>query len=318
MATYTWSDTNEYTSGTTNEYKKTYDLRSIYTNYIRTNIPRYSTITKVTFSISAKQNLSLSSGSLTVYLSADDSLSSNVIIDKDNAVKKSYNTFTADITSYFISTGSLCGYVSGIDDGKLIRYIVIFAHSTVVRKHSVKNISLTFTYNDQYTISTSASPGEGGSVSGGGTKTAGTDITLTATPNTGYKFTQWSDGVTTATRTVTVTGNATYTAKFEKLKHTVSVSAGTGGSVSGGGTYEHGSTATLTATPNTGYRFTRWSDGVTTATRTITVTSSATYTAYFELDKINKVYVGTAQPKAIYVGTQEVKAVYVGTTKVYG
>lgn len=98
------------------------------------------------------------------------------------------------------------------------------------------------------------------------------------------------------------------------------------GSVSGTGTYNVGSTATLTATPATGYRFVKWSDGNTSATRTVTVTqddisanvTSRSYTAIFEVDKINKIYVGTSQPKSIYVGTSEVKAVYVGTTKVYG
>ena len=54
------------------------------------------------------------------------------------------------------------------------------------------------------------------------------------------------------------------------------------GSVSGGGTYDQGSTCTLTATPATGYRFVRWNDNVTTAARSFTVTTAATYTAYFE------------------------------------
>lgn len=318
MATYTWSDTNEYTSGTTNEHKKTYDLWSIFSNYVRPNIPRYSTITKVTLSISAKQNLSLSSGSLTVYLSKDDGVSSNVVIDEDNAVKKDYKTFSANITSYFILSGVNCGYVSGVDEGYLIQYIVILAHSTVIRKHSIKNIYLTFEYNDQYNISTNVSPSGSGSVSGGGTKTAGTTVTLTPNPAAGYKFTQWSDGNTSNPRNVTVTGNATYTANFEKLKYTVSVTAGTGGSVSGGGTYEHGSTATLTATPSAGYKFKQWSDGVTTATRTITVTSDVSYSAVFVLDKVNEIYVGTTQSKEIYIGTQEAKEIYVGTTKIYG
>lgn len=93
---------------------------------------------------------------------------------------------------------------------------------------------------------------------------------------------------------------------------TASCSANTGDYI------QHGKQVTLTATPNAGYKFVKWSDGNTSATRTITVTGKATYTAIFELNKINKIYIGTQQPKAIYVGTQEVKAVYVGTTKVYG
>ena len=106
----------------------------------------------------------------------------------------------------------------------------------------------------------------------------------------------------------------------------ISLTAGTGGTVSGAGTYEVDSTATIKATPSAGYRFVKWSDGNTNAERQITITSSEisanvtnrSYTAVFELDKINKIYIGTSQPKKIYVGTQEVKAVYIGTTKVYG
>ena len=100
--------------------------------------------------------------------------------------------------------------------------------------------------------------------------------------------------------------------------YTLTVNAGTGGTVTGGGTYESGTSVTIKATPNSGYKFVKWSDGNTNATRTVTVTGNATYTAVFTLAKTNKIYVGTAQPKAIYVGNQEVKGVYVGTTKVYG
>ncbi|MBQ7977875.1 MAG: InlB B-repeat-containing protein [Clostridia bacterium] len=61
------------------------------------------------------------------------------------------------------------------------------------------------------------------------------------------------------------------------------------GSVSGGGDYENGAPATLTATPNAGYQLKGWSiDGgntiISTANPyTITVTDDATYTAVFEL-----------------------------------
>jgi len=56
------------------------------------------------------------------------------------------------------------------------------------------------------------------------------------------------------------------------------------GTVSGGGSYGDGATATLTAMPNAGYHFVRWQDGNTQNPRTITVTGDATYTAYFEAD----------------------------------
>lgn len=99
---------------------------------------------------------------------------------------------------------------------------------------------------------------------------------------------------------------------------TVNASPSEGGTVSGGGVYEEGWSATIVATPNVGYKFVQWSDGNTSPSRAVIVSGDATYTAQFELDKINKIYVGTQQPKEIYVGTTPVKAIYVGTTKVYG
>ena len=56
------------------------------------------------------------------------------------------------------------------------------------------------------------------------------------------------------------------------------------GTVTGGGTYNGGATATLTATPNMGYHFVQWQDGNTQNPRTITVTGDATYTAAFAPD----------------------------------
>lgn len=54
------------------------------------------------------------------------------------------------------------------------------------------------------------------------------------------------------------------------------------GSVSGGGTYEEGATATVTATPKSGYKFTKWSDGSKKNPYSFTVTKDITLTAYFE------------------------------------
>lgn len=146
---------------------------------------------------------------------------------------------------------------------------------------------LEWTYEPTYSVT--ANSGGNGTVSLSGIKqsngryTSGTTLTLKATPNTGYKFTKWSDGNTSATRNVTVTGNATYTAYFEKLTYTVTATAGAGGTVSGGGTYEYGASVTLTATPSEGYKFVQWSDGNTSAKRTFTVTGNASLTASFVL-----------------------------------
>lgn len=153
---------------------------------------------------------------------------------------------------------------------------------------------------------------------GSGEYNMGSTATIEATVPTGYKFVKWSDGDTSAKRTVTVSANATYTAQFEKLTYTVTAT-GENGTVTGGGTYEFDSSVTLTAIPNSDYKFVKWSDGNIDNPRTVKVkTSGNDYVAIFELDKINKIYIGTTQPKEIYVGTTLVKAIYVGTTKIYG
>ncbi len=58
------------------------------------------------------------------------------------------------------------------------------------------------------------------------------------------------------------------------------------GSVTGGGSYSEGAQITLTATPNPGYEFVRWDDGNTDNPRTVTVTSSVSYTAIFQPENV--------------------------------
>ena len=66
----------------------------------------------------------------------------------------------------------------------------------------------------QYTITATSADPAMGTVTGGGTYAGGTTATLTATANDGYHFVQWQDGNTQNPRTITVTGDATYTATF--------------------------------------------------------------------------------------------------------
>ena len=111
--------------------------------------------------------------------------------------------------------------------------------------------------------------------------------TLPTATRTGYTFKGWSTsagGSVNVSTTTKVTGNVTYYAVWQINSYTLTVTAGTGGTVSGGGTYNYGATATLKATASSGYHFVKWSDGNTNASRTVTVTGNATYTAIFEQD----------------------------------
>ena len=151
-----------------------------------------------------------------------------------------------------------------------------------------------FTANPvNYTIGVSANPSNGGTVSGGGSYQEGSDCTVTATANSGYTFSNWSENgevvSTEATYTFTVTGDRTLVANFtaNPVYYTVNVSANPsgGGNVIGGGTYQQGQTCTLTATANTGYTFTNWTENgevvSTNATYTFTVSGNRTLVANF-------------------------------------
>ena len=69
----------------------------------------------------------------------------------------------------------------------------------------------------QYTLSVSTADSSQGSVdsSVNGTYDEGTRITVTATPAEGYDFDKWSDGDTSASRTVTLNADLTLVASFK-------------------------------------------------------------------------------------------------------
>lgn len=68
----------------------------------------------------------------------------------------------------------------------------------------------------KYTVTTSVSPANAGTVTGGGSYYKDSSIELKAVANSGYKFSKWSDGNTDNPRTVIVTGNLSYIAQFVK------------------------------------------------------------------------------------------------------
>lgn len=120
------------------------------------------------------------------------------------------------------------------------------------------------------------------------------EFTVTATANEGYEFVAWmvgNDTVSTeATYTFTVTASISLVAVFAETTVEEELFLVTGlanddamGYVLGGGYYAAGTTVTLTAQANEGYRFVRWEDNnSTTPYREITVTADVTVTAIFE------------------------------------
>ena len=114
------------------------------------------------------------------------------------------------------------------------------------------------------TYSLSLTAGTGGSVSGAGIFNQGSTPSIVATPNTGYDFTGWTgDGTSnsgSSTTTVSMTQDRSLTANFSLKSYTLSLSAGTGGSVSGAGSFIHGQQAIVQATAQSGFTFDSWAE----------------------------------------------------------
>ncbi len=136
----------------------------------------------------------------------------------------------------------------------------------------------------QASITVSAVPTHGGTVTGGGTYTVGSQVSISATPAPNWAFSGWNDGIITNPRTVTVpAGGANYTANFQSSSViTVVANPLEGGVVAGGGTFQIGSQQQISASPSQFWIFEGWSDGSTAISRTITVPpNGASYTANF-------------------------------------
>jgi hypothetical protein len=149
-----------------------------------------------------------------------------------------------------------------------------------------------------YTVATQMNPAGAGSVSGGGSFTAGSSVTVRATANSGYTFTNWTEnGIVQSASpnyTFTLTTNRNLVANFtvNPINYTVTTLAAptNAGSVTGGGTFVTGSSVTVTATANSGYTFTNWTEnGVVQSDSTnyaFTVTANATLVANFTTNPV--------------------------------
>ena len=142
---------------------------------------------------------------------------------------------------------------------------------------------------DTFTLDYAAGPG--GSLTGETAQvvnynTNGTAVT--AVPDAGYDFVNWSDASTENPRTdLNVTANIDVTANFAINTYTLDYTAGPGGSLTGETAqvvdYNTNGTA-VTAVPDAGYNFVNWSDASTENPRTdLNVTANIDVTANFVL-----------------------------------
>ena len=137
---------------------------------------------------------------------------------------------------------------------------------------------------NQYSITTDSADPERGTTQGDTTVNYLDYVSISATANYGYHFTQWNDGNTDNPRTVQVTEDIVYTAQFDKNIYTITtIWDNQMGSVSVPDSAEYLDEITIIATPIYGYHFVQWSDGNTDNPRTLVLTQDTILTAEFAL-----------------------------------
>ncbi len=117
-----------------------------------------------------------------------------------------------------------------------------------------------------FDISASSNPSSSGTIDGTGNFDYEQTANLTATPQTGYNFINWTEnGTQVSTNTnysFTVTKKRTLIANFEIQTFDISatVSPANSGTISGIGNFDYGQIVNLTAIEQTGYDFTNWTE----------------------------------------------------------
>ncbi len=163
---------------------------------------------------------------------------------------------------------------------------------------------------EQYTVSLSASPTAGGTVSGAGTFNQNASVTVVATPATNYEFVNWTEGTsvvsTSASYKFTITKNRSLVANFRQktTQYTLTLSATptAGGTVSGAGTFNQNASVTVVATPATNFEFVNWTEGAsvvsTSASYKFTITKNRSLVANFRQKTTQYTLTLSASPTA--------------------
>ena len=122
-----------------------------------------------------------------------------------------YNAGTAVTVTATPSNGYTFGSWSGDLTGSV--------NPTNITMNGNKSVTANFASVPTYTLTTSATNGSITLNPPGGVYNTGTVVTVTANPNTGYTFTNWSGDLTGSTNpaTITMTGNKSVTANFSVL-----------------------------------------------------------------------------------------------------
>ncbi len=198
-------------------------------------------------------------------------------LDTSESYGKSYTINVPAQEGYYISR------VTGTINGASVNYTSQdYSNSTFTQTIDSltddTELTVYYTAIPTFEVDVTSNDADAGTVTGGGTVYSGSVTNLTATVNTGYRFTGWtasnenyriqSGTLESPSLSIIANGDVEFTANFAPVTGIINVTAGEGGTVTNAGThnvtYPETITATATGDASQGYEFTHWtveSDG---------------------------------------------------------
>ncbi len=173
----------------------------------------------------------------------NDYAESRGMADAQNWIFYSINDVTPD-GNKFIGAGQ-------DPNGNWVTFLLTFGSTTVT-----------------YALDLEANPEEGGTVNGSGDYEAGTTISISAAPATGYAFVNWTDEAQTVISEEAgfdfemPENDVLLTANFELITYalTLNINPENAGEVTGAGSYAVGETVNIEAVPAIDFAFVNWTD----------------------------------------------------------
>ena len=204
-------------------------------------------------------------------------LSSNPLIGGTTTGAGSFNSGTS--VSVTATPGVGYAFSNWTEGANIVSSSSNYTFTIIANRTLVANF--TIIPASQFTVVLSSNPLLGGTTTGAGSFNSGTSVSVTATPGVGYTFTNWTEGAnivsSSSNYTFTIISNRTLVANFTVIPPSqfavnLSSNPSTGGTTTGGGSFNSGASVSVTATPNVGYTFSNWTEGL------IVVSSGSNYT----------------------------------------
>ncbi len=213
-----------------------------------------------------------------VFMSGDPvPVNMEAILYSDGRIQFNYDGGNTDLSHWLNGAGPTIGISKG--DGTNFRFSLHNAKKTLTNVESAIFTPLVSYFNLTIagSIGGTTDPSPGTHI-----YSQGTELTVEAIPDTGYRFKNWTGDVPSGHEmdnplTITMDSDKSITANFIR-QYTLTISAGTGGTTEPSpGTYTHdsGTQVSIKATANSGYQFTGWSGSATGSTNPLTITIDA-------------------------------------------